>query len=136
MKAPTAFLLHPDSALHDPGWGHVEHQGRLPALVHAIALDTLALQDVVLQREVDAASDDELLRVHTAAHIERIRTACEEAVRTGRPVLLEPDTPVSARSLDAARGAAGAALAAVDLVLLWQVLRHLNRNQLFESQVR
>lgn len=30
----------------------------------------------------------------------------------------------------------GLVVAAVDLVLLWQVLRHLNRNQLFESQVR
>ena len=32
MAPPTGFFLHPASPLHDTGWGHVEHQGRLRAL--------------------------------------------------------------------------------------------------------
>ena len=37
----TGFLLHPAAALHDPGWGHPEHQGRLRGLVSAVSKDML-----------------------------------------------------------------------------------------------
>src|SRR5690606_8709338 len=49
--APTALVLHPACALHDTGWKHPEHQGRLPAIVNAIYKEMPALHHVVLQRE-------------------------------------------------------------------------------------
>ncbi|MEJ2679756.1 MAG: hypothetical protein P8174_11905, partial [Gemmatimonadota bacterium] len=70
--APTALVSHPDCALHDTGWRHPEHQGRLPAIVRALARDTPALLEHVLQEEAPHASEADLLRVHTAAHVERV----------------------------------------------------------------
>jgi acetoin utilization deacetylase AcuC-like enzyme len=113
---PTAFVMHPDSALHDTGWRHPEHQGRLPALVRALHRETPALLEVMLQREAAAAPEEALLAVHTAAHLAAMREAVAEAERRGEPVRVEADTVVSAASWGAALGAAGAALAAVELV--------------------
>ena len=39
----TGFLLHPAAALHDAGWGHPEHQGRMRYLASAVSKDMLAL---------------------------------------------------------------------------------------------
>lgn len=116
MSWPTALVLHPDSALHDTGWGHAEHQGRLPAIIGALVQETPALQDVMLQHEADAATEADLLRVHTPAHLETVRTAVEQARAAGGHVHLDPDTVVSASSWDAALGAAGAAIDAARLV--------------------
>ncbi|HEX7089035.1 MAG TPA: histone deacetylase [Longimicrobiales bacterium] len=115
--APTALVLHPACALHDTGWGHPEHQGRLPAIVNAIERDTPALLHVVLQREAEPASVADLLRVHTRAHVERVEAAAERAAREGEPVLLDADTVVSAASWEAALGAAGCAITGAELVL-------------------
>lgn len=114
---PTALVMHPDCGLHDTGWGHPEHQGRLPAIVKAIYEDTPALLDVMLQREAEPVGEGELLRVHTPEHVERVRTAVEEAVRSGKQVSLDSDTVVSAASWDAALAAAGCAVTGVRLVL-------------------
>ncbi|MEJ2216946.1 MAG: histone deacetylase [Gemmatimonadota bacterium] len=113
---PTALVSHPDCALHDTGWRHPEHQGRLPGVVRALARDTPALLEHVLQEEAPHATEADLLRVHTAAHVDRVRSAVEAATRD-RPVALDADTIVSPASWDAALAAAGAVLRAVELVL-------------------
>jgi len=139
----TAFLLHPSSALHDTGWGHPEHQGRLRALASTVGRDMIALHGRAEQMEPGEATVEDLLRVHTEAHVDRIRDAVDEAKRaaeasgTGpeaaRPgpgdafgpdpstpnqalVALDPDTRVSPASWDAALGSVGAVLAAADAV--------------------
>ena len=114
---PTALILHGDCGLHDTGWGHPEHQGRLPAIVHAIYKQTPALLDHVLQHEARPASIAQLQRVHTSDHIEAVKAAAAEAERTGGIVALEADTVMSAASWDAAIAAAGCAIDAVDLVM-------------------
>lgn len=109
--------MHPDCGLHDTGWGHPEHQGRLPAIVKAIYQDTPALIEVMLQREAEPAGLAELRRVHSPEHIERVRAAVAEAEQTGSQVSLDADTVVSAASWDAALAAAGCAVSGVRLVL-------------------
>jgi acetoin utilization deacetylase AcuC-like enzyme len=109
--------MHGDCALHDTGWGHPEHQGRLPAIVNAIYRETPALLDHILQHEARHAAEEELLRVHAREHVDRVRTAAAQAVRTGEIVPLDPDTLVSPATWDAALGAAGALIDAVDIVL-------------------
>lgn len=54
---------------------------------------------------------------HSAGHVERVRGVCEEAASSGRILRLDPDTPVSPASWDAALAAAGCGVAAVDAVL-------------------
>jgi len=115
--APTALVLHPACALHDTGWKHPEHQGRLPAIVNALYQETPSLHHAVLQREAEVASTAALLRVHTPEHVERIEAAAAQAEREGEAVMLDADTVVSAASWEAARAAAGCAITAADLVL-------------------
>lgn len=117
MPQTTALVSHPACALHDTGWNHPEHQGRLPAIVNALHRETPALQEHVLQREAAAAEITDILRVHTESEVDMVRAAVERAAGAGQPVNLTPDTVVSAASWDAALGAAGAAIDAVRLVM-------------------
>jgi len=116
MPYPTALVMHPDCARHDTGWRHAEHQGRLPAVVHAVEADTPALLPHVLQHEAAPARVQDLTVVHTSRHVARIRAAAAEAAR-GRLVHLDADTVVSRDSWLAALGAAGCAISGVRLVL-------------------
>jgi acetoin utilization deacetylase AcuC-like enzyme len=111
---PTGFLLHPASALHDTGWGHPEHQGRLRALASAVSMDMLTLHERVVQMEARSATEEEILRVHTVEHLERIRAVVDRAMEEDRCLPLDSDTVVSGASWDAAAGSSGAVLAAVD----------------------
>lgn len=112
----TGFFLHPSAVLHDTGWGHPEHQGRLRAVAAAVKDDMTALHDRVTYVEPSAsASTEELLRVHSPQLLETVRRATAEAENHGRPVPVgsEPDTRVSGTSWEAAIGSAGAGLDAV-----------------------
>ncbi len=111
----TALVLHPDCARHDTGWRHAEHQGRLPAIVQAVYDDTPALLPHMLQREAEPARVEDLLRVHTSGHVQRIRQGAAEAAR-GRLVHLDADTVASPESWLAALAAAGCAITAARLV--------------------
>jgi acetoin utilization deacetylase AcuC-like enzyme len=116
-EGTTALILHADCGRHDTGWSHPEHQGRLPAIVHALERDTPALLERVHQQEGTYASEAQLLRVHTSAHVDLVRNAAVTAERTGTLINLDPDTIVSPASWDAARAAAGCAIDAAHLVL-------------------
>ncbi|RMH11448.1 MAG: histone deacetylase [Gemmatimonadetes bacterium] len=114
--APTGFLLHPASPLHDTGWGHPEHQGRLRALASTVGRDLLALHGHVEQVHPRDATADELRLVHTPEHVESVRHAAERAEATGSLQRLDADTIVSAASWDAAVGSVGAVLEAAERV--------------------
>ncbi len=117
--ATTAFLLHPAASLHDTGWGHPEHQGRLRALTSTVGRDMLALHGRVEQVPLDEAleaPDEVLLRVHTREHVERVRRAVARATAEGEGVALDEDTRVSSASWAAASGSLAAVLQAAGSV--------------------
>ncbi len=94
---------------HDPGRGHPERPGRLDAVTEGIAVAGLSEETTLLPwRE---ATREELERVHLPAHIDRI-----EALSAQGGGRIDADTAASAESWRAASGAAGAGLAAVDLL--------------------
>ncbi len=118
---PTGFFLHPASSLHDPGWGHPDHQGRLRALSSAVSKDMLALHDKVAQSEARSATEEELLRVHTPEHLELIRSTTDRALEEERSIPLDSDTRISGASWDAAVGSCGAVLSAVEAMDLGHI---------------
>ena len=113
---PVGFLLHPDAPLHDTGWGHPEHQGRLRALSSAVGRDLLALNDKIIQVEPGQVTEEDLLRVHTPEYLALLRTYVDRAEKEGAPVALEADTIVSAASWGAATGSTAALLTAAGQV--------------------
>ncbi len=112
----VALVHHPACEAHEPGGAHPDGTGRLPAIRAAVAADA-PLAAALRQVEARPASREDVLRVHTAAHLDRIRAAAERAAREGRVQSLGPDTAVSARSYEAALAAAGCAVTATELVL-------------------
>jgi acetoin utilization deacetylase AcuC-like enzyme len=113
-RVPTGFFLHPAAALHDPGWGHPDHQGRLRALASSVGSDLLALHGKVQQVEARPARVDTILKVHSRDLVTSLREACEKA-GSGQ-VELAPETFVSGASWDAILGSSGSVLEAVERV--------------------
>ncbi|GAA0887837.1 histone deacetylase family protein [Rhodanobacter soli] len=104
------LYTHPACLLHDPGPGHAERPARLHAVLQALDHDRYAALDRI---EAPRATREQLLRVHSAAHVEE--------VLLGAPpddmLALDQDTVMGPGSTDAALRAAGAVVAAVDAVL-------------------
>ena len=113
---PVGFLLHPEAPLHDTGWGHPEHQGRLRALSSAVGRDLLVLNERVVQVDPGQVTEEDLLRVHTPEYIALLRGAVEQAKKEARLVSLDADTIVSAASWGAATGSSAALLTAAERV--------------------
>ena len=113
-RAATAFLLHHAAALHDTGWGHPEHQGRLRFLSSTVGKDMLALHGRAEQVEAGEAGEEDLLRVHAPEHVAFVKESVARAATTGEVVELDPDTRVSAASWDAVMGSVGAILTAAE----------------------
>lgn len=107
----TAYITHPDCRDHDTSPDHPECAGRLYAIEDQFIASGL---DSILRR-VDAplVSDEQLLRVHPQSYVDAIRGSVPESGYAR----LDPDTVISPRSLNAALRAAGAVIAAVDLVM-------------------
>lgn len=93
--------------------GHPESQARLVSVMEALADPQFAS---LPRLEASLATDADLLLVHDQAHISRIEMAGARVVGD-KCVALDPDTWISAGSINAARMAVGAGLAAVDWVL-------------------
>ncbi|HSH75648.1 MAG TPA: histone deacetylase [Longimicrobiales bacterium] len=117
MSPRTGFLLHPASPLHDTGWGHPEHQGRLRALASTVGKDLLTLHGRVEQLEGREATEEELRLVHGPEHVERVAEACRRAAELGRIVAIDADTKVSAASWEAATGSTGTAMEAARAIV-------------------
>ena len=105
--------MHPAAVLHDTGWGHPEHQGRLRALASAVKNDMVALHGRVEQVAPGPATVEDLALVHTPELIETVRRAVDTARERGRVTAIDADTRVSAASWEAALGTLGAGLEAV-----------------------
>jgi len=111
----TAFFTHPDCRRHDMGEGHPECPARLDAIEdHLIAtgLDlALARHDAPLAEHID------LMHAHTEGYLIQLDDLLEEVARTGDRHSVDPDTAVCPATRQAALRAAGAAVAATDLVI-------------------
>ncbi len=106
---PDVLLIRDDLFLrHDPGPGHPENSGRLTATL--ADLDAHPVAGVRAAPALRDAARSELLAVHTQAHVRRL----EECA--GRRVQLDPDTATGPDSVQVARRAAGATLAAAEAV--------------------
>jgi len=111
----TAFITHRDCQLHDMGSYHPECPSRLTAISdHLIAQ---GIDAYFAYHEAPLATFEQLLRVHPAAHLERIkRTSPESGIAH-----LDPDTAMCPHTWSAALRSAGAGCAAVDLVMAKEV---------------
>lgn len=108
-SAPTAVLIDDRFLGHDTGQ-HPEHPRRLAAIQLALREGELLTGRPEL--EVGPASDAHILRVHSDQHLSGLERS---AVDGGS--WIDPDTLVAPDSLDVARLATGAAVAAVDAVV-------------------
>ena len=109
MRSRVALYDDPLFRAHDAGPGHPERPQRLEAVRQG--LREAELEALLLPRAPRPATRKELLRVHTAAHVERV------AASQGRTRRFDADTQAGPHSYEAALLAAGAAVDAVDQVL-------------------
>ena len=106
-----ACITHPACLLHDTGPTHPESPARLQAIENALV--ATQLNALLTRREAAPATDAQLLRVHSAAHLQRLAAAQPNSGLHW----LDPDTALGPHSLRAARFAAGACLQGIDLLL-------------------
>lgn len=106
----TTYVSHPECRKHDTGQGHPENSRRLSAIEDQFI--ATGLSDVLAYYDAPEVSENELLRVHSQRHLATVRSM----VPANGYARLDPDTVVSRDSLEAANRAAGAVVAAVDLV--------------------
>lgn len=114
------FYSHPDCSLHDTGWGHSEHQGRLRAIAQAVGAAMPDLHDKVRPVDAQVLDPEDALLVHTQRHVDLVRATVEEARNAGELRQLDVDTVVSAHSWEAALAGAGCAVSATQAVLSGQ----------------
>lgn len=111
--SPEVALVTSAEYLEHDTAGHPENAGRLTAVYHHLRQLTMqGLLPDTPQLSPRPATDDELLAVHTDAHLATLRRL---AARGGG--MIDSDTIMSARSEEVARLAAGGALTAVDSVI-------------------
>ncbi|HPT50741.1 MAG TPA: histone deacetylase family protein [Accumulibacter sp.] len=111
----TAFISHRECELHDMGSYHPESPDRLSAISdHMIAQ---GLDSYFVYHDAPLATIQQLKRVHTIAHIERLKRAAPDL----GIVHLDPDTAMNRHTWQAALRAAGAGVKAVDLVMTGEV---------------
>lgn len=101
------FLTHESYLDHVNGPTHQERPARLGAVIDGAREAGVA--DALVALEPRSATRDEVLRVHTSEHLDRI----EAVVRAGGG-RLDPDTRASTGSMTAAMLAAGAGLTAIE----------------------
>ena len=104
------LYTHRACLAHDAGPGHPESPSRLEAVLEALNDDAFAGLE---RRQAPPVARDQLVRVHADALIDEVFASSppEGYAR------LDPDTAMSAGSLEAAQRAAGAVCAAVDALL-------------------
>ena len=112
----TAFFSHPDCRRHDMGPGHPEQPARLAAIEDHFLSTGLA---DVLMRHDDAppARPQDLAHAHATAYLGELDETFAQVAEAGKLVSVDPDTAACPHTRQAALRAAGAAVAATDLVL-------------------
>src|SRR5262245_13925574 len=114
-RAATTLVFSdlPAMLRHQPPAGHPESPARLEAVADAITASRLTLE------RPRQATDDEVLRVHTAEYLKNVRSE----IAAGRRTLSTGDTDISPGSLGAALTAAGTVVSGVDAVMSGQARR-------------
>src|SRR5689334_23256758 len=97
--------------LHQPPADHPESPQRINAVVNIVR--QLEQQRRVTVIRPRAATDDDLLLVHSSDYIKKVRAE----IAAGRPTLSTGDTELSRDSMTAALAAAGTVVSAVDAVM-------------------
>ena len=107
----ATLISHPSCHQHHMPTGHPECPERIDAITNQLMAS--GIDGLLYQREAPVATDEQLLRVHTAEHLHAITRAIpSEGIYTlGDDIFLSPQT------LRAARHAAGAAIMGVDMVM-------------------
>jgi acetoin utilization deacetylase AcuC-like enzyme len=106
----TLLYTHPACLEHDTGFGHPECPARLTAILNTLKTAPFAALE---WRDAPEATDEQLIRIHTPAHVERIFARIPKRGHYA----IDGDTIVSPHSGEAALRSAGAVCAAVDAVL-------------------
>ena len=102
------FFHHASSLEHDTGPGHPERADRIRAIEGRLrSSDWLGFEP----HEAPRATEEQVLRVHPAAYVDRVRKV---SAISGA---FDADTPTSPGSVEAALRAAGAACALVEALL-------------------
>ena len=109
MSRPLLVVDHPSGFEHDTGPGHPERAPRLQAA--ELAWADPSLSDRVLRRTAGAATTEDLLRVHSREHVEKIRRIT--GTGGGR---IDADTVTSPASWEAGLHAAGAGITAIEAI--------------------
>jgi len=107
----TGVVLDPRFMEHQPGRGHPERPERIAVLV-----EMLERQAGLVRVEPRPATADEITLVHDGAYYEDVARTRERSYYA-----FDADTPVSARSFDTARLAAGGVLTLIDEVMAGHV---------------
>lgn len=111
----TAFITHPDCALHEMGVLHPESPQRLQFV--AQALKALGLYDRLAHYSAPVATQAQLERVHDPRHLQALdRLSPKEGYRQ-----LDLETKLNPKTMEAAQRAAGANARAVELVMSGEV---------------
>jgi acetoin utilization deacetylase AcuC-like enzyme len=110
----TALISHPDCLLHVNPPGHPERVERLQAIQAALEAEEFAY---LVRVDAPLAEDAHLLRAHPASHLAALAARAPNASFAA----LDADTFLCPGSLAAARRAAGALVAAVDMVMAGEV---------------
>ncbi|MZR32113.1 histone deacetylase family protein [Sneathiella litorea] len=106
----TYLFTHRDCLFHDTGTGHPERADRLRAVLHKLDLENFPMLE---RRDAPLASQEQLALAHDKAHLDYLVT---RAPSVGI-IELDPDTKMSPGSQTAAQYAAGAVIAAIDVVM-------------------
>ncbi|HYP29574.1 MAG TPA: histone deacetylase [Blastocatellia bacterium] len=105
----TALIYDPAYLDHRTG-RHPESPDRLKAIVSALEADE-SLMARVERLAPSRASDEDILRCHSARLVDQVRSLCERGIP-----FIDLDTVISSGSYEVARLAAGAAVTGVDHV--------------------
>ncbi|XAH22350.1 histone deacetylase family protein [Xylophilus sp. GW821-FHT01B05] len=116
----TGYFTHRDCWQHEMGADHPECPARLDAIEDRLLLTGVG--DALERCEAPLASHADLLRAHSATHIDRLQgmtARLVEDIAAGGPAhaAIDPDTSLNPYTWNAALRAAGAAVAATDAVI-------------------
>lgn len=107
----TTLISHPSCHEHQMPDGHPECPGRVDAIANQLLAS--GIDALLYQRDAPAVTDEQLLRVHTAEHIQRVA----RAVPQSGIHFFADDVYLSPQTLIAARHAAGAGVLGVDMIM-------------------
>ncbi len=116
----TGYYTHADCRRHDMGEGHPECPQRLDAIEDRLLITGVG--DALERREAPPASLDDLALAHDRMHLaalQGLEDQLAEQIEAGGPahIHIDADTSMNRHTWEAARRAAGAAVAATDAVI-------------------